>query len=85
MILLLLLNLAVLLWFLATELEEARVPGRKQAYQCPACQQDIEQSWSSCPYCEEPLTTFCTNCRHKKLRNQKYCPQCGHLDERNRL
>ena len=78
MVLVLLLSLAVLLWFIQGQLDDfaaAEVP--LPAGTCSSCQAETDVDWLVCPHCQSRLRESCDYCHKSKQISQAYCPYCG--------
>lgn len=78
MLVVLLISLAILVWFIDTELDGKRTDDPAPLHGCcPDCQQDVESGWLLCPGCRCILRACCADCGRVHDRWVRFCPWCG--------
>lgn len=78
MLILLLISLALLLWFIDRELDtrESHAPTTLHGC-CPECNRDVESGWLLCPDCRCILRSCCSACGKVHDRWVRFCPWCA--------
>ncbi len=77
LLILLLISLAVLVWFIDSELDARETSLPLLHGCCPNCRRDVESGWLLCPDCRCILRSCCAGCGRVHDRWVRYCPWCG--------
>ena len=57
--------------------EETLLHELRTVFQCPSCNQHVEQDYLVCPKCTTPLRTPCPHCNRPLESDWKTCPWCA--------
>ncbi|MBW2452758.1 MAG: zinc ribbon domain-containing protein [Deltaproteobacteria bacterium] len=77
MFLVLIISLALIVYFICLEWDKPVQSCQTLYGQCPSCESKIESGWLVCPRCRTILRETCRVCDKVQDHWLKFCPWCG--------